>query len=495
LLEDLRNTYLSNASNKGLPINVHLDPALSPALMIDADRLRQILNNLVSNAVKFTDAGRIDIRAELVAREQSRERVRFCVTDTGIGVSLEQQAKLFKPFAQAEIDTARRYGGTGLGLSISMRLAELMAGSLTMQSELGQGTTMSLEAVFETADPALLSTPEIPTGVRVGSRYGERAISAPTVAQAEASGRLVLLVDDHPTNRLLLGRQVNLLGYAVETANDGVEALKLWESRRFGLVLTDCNMPHMDGYELTRAIRALEAAGRSGPRCPVIACTANALRGEAAVCLEAGMDDYITKPVELKDLLAMLQRWLPLPATSIPQPNPEAPAAMPQEARLAHGATPVSPIDHHALAEMTSGNTELEHAIFAEFQRASEGDMARLSEALSSRGLTATKSVVHLLKGASAMIGAVALADACRNAELTAQSGDWTGIERDIARMQAEVHRLNQYFAARQETEGATQIPLQKRSALQGQELSGTTSITENHQVSAASSYKRRSGD
>src|SRR6185295_9341417 len=179
----------------------------------------------------------------------------------------------------------RRFGGTGLGLTICRRLAQLMGGEITMQSEMGKGTTMKFTAGFALADPADLH--EDSEASEAGT---QRALSlrprAPTVEDAVAKGMLILLADDHPTNRLLLARQLNTLGYAAETAENGVIALQKWKTGRYALLITDCHMPEMDGYDLTRAIRTIEDAG-GGRRFPIIACTANALQGEAEICFAA----------------------------------------------------------------------------------------------------------------------------------------------------------------------------------------------------------------
>ncbi len=448
LMKDLQNTYSGNASSKGLPIHCQIDENISPAVMVDPVRLRQVLGNFISNAIKFTSSGHIDIRVELMEQHHDAQRLRFCVRDTGIGISAAHQQALFQPFAQAELNTARRYGGTGLGLSISRRLASLMGGSIAMHSEVGQGTTMTLELLLPAADPALLasSNPLPQVATRSSRKEGEVHRAAPTTAEAEIEGTLVLLVDDHPTNRLVLMRQINQLGYAAESARDGTEAFQMWQSGRYGLLLTDCNMPGMDGYALARAIRALEAASGDGHRCPIIACTANALSGEAAICLEAGMDDYITKPVELKSLLVKLTRWLPLP----PSTAPIGPMAESAVAGLTHSTadtSPVScPIDHEVLAKMSSGDASVERRVFSEFQRANDDDVTRLQQAVSERDSARVKQLAHLIKGSSAMVGAATLSDICARMEQANSRGDWSAVTAGMIDLQQALGHLNRYF-------------------------------------------------
>ncbi|MDB5954357.1 MHYT domain-containing protein [Ramlibacter sp.] len=309
LVEEIRDAFAANASSKGLLLSSRIDPRISAALMVDGVRVRQILGNLVSNAIKFTHRGEVYLTADLMERAHGRDRVRFYVKDTGIGISADDQQKLFTPYTQADLGSSRRYGGTGLGLAISRRLAELMDGSIDLVSDLGSGTTMILDLTFGIADPAML--PPLPDAQPV---FAPSLPPEPERAVQHAPGTtLVLVVDDHATNRMLLVSQVNALGYAAESASNGAQALELWQTGRFSLVLTDCNMPVMNGYELARAIRTMESG--SGPaRCPILACTANAMNDEVAHCVEAGMDAYLVKPMDLATLMDELARWLPIPA-------------------------------------------------------------------------------------------------------------------------------------------------------------------------------------
>ena len=431
-VESVYLVYSVAASAKSLLLMRTVDPRLSPALVVDPLRLRQILNNFTSNALKFTVEGHVEIRAELVERRGDRETVRFAVSDTGIGVSPENQRKLFQPFVQAEADTTRRFGGTGLGLAICRRLAEMMDGTVEMQSEVGKGTTMTFTVSLPIGDPALVrrAGPGSGQSSTVAMLRSRRA--SPPVAQAEAEGTLALVVDDHPTNRSLLERQLRALGYAVESAENGVQALEAWRTGRFGIVVTDCHMPEMDGYDLTRAIRADESA-RPAParRTPVIACTANALAGEAEVCFAAGMDDYLAKPVEMMALAQALDRWLPLPGT------PEAPTAPPAAA---------APVDADALAELSGGDRSVERDILREFRAANDADALALQEALGRRHLADIVRAAHRIKGASRMVGARDLAAVCAAIEQSGRAEDLTGVLAREAVFRAELARLNAYL-------------------------------------------------
>lgn len=443
VIEGVHNIYSGNASSKGLLIRRSLDPGISPALLVDPVRLRQILSNFVSNALKFTSQGHIEIKAELIERTDGEDRVRFSVTDTGIGISAENQRKLFQPFSQVDGGTAQRGGGTGLGLTICRRLAGMMGGTVEMQSEPGKGTTMILTLSLPIADPKDLSSAKAQAAQNAVSTDTRMRRLAPSVTAAEAEGTLALLVDDHPTNRALLMRQVHALGYAGESAENGLEALEKWRSGRFGIVLTDCNMPELDGYGLARRIREFEAAN-GGKRTPIIACTANALGGEVEICFAAGMDDYLAKPVNLRELLEKLEQWLPISAagtTSAASAAAASPAQMPD-------ADAAAPIDRASLAEITGGDAAAERDILIDFRRVNDEDAAMLKRAVAESDMPQITRAAHRIKGASRMVGALRLADVCERLEAASRASDWDTIRAGMGTFQQEWARLNVYFDA-----------------------------------------------
>jgi signal transduction histidine kinase/CheY-like chemotaxis protein/HPt (histidine-containing phosphotransfer) domain-containing protein len=414
----VNDIFSGNASSKHVDLMCYIDPQISPALFVDAMRLRQILNNFVSNALKFTENGRVEIKAELLGRADGEERVRFSVADTGIGISEEDQARLFQPFVQAAAEITPRFGGTGLGLTICQRLAQMMGGSIQMVSEVGVGTIMTLDLSLPIANAKEL--PEVdPVGPPDFLRTTMMRRRAPDTASAEAEGTLALLVDDHPTNRSLIVRQINLLGYAAESAENGIVAWEKWKSGRFGILITDCNMPEMNGYELTRRIRELEAAN-GDKRIPIIACTANALGGEAEICFAAGMDDYLAKPVQLLELSKKLDQWLPI-------------------------ARPAAPLDRSALASLTGGDIAAEREILMDFLRANEEDAAMLKRAVAGSNILEVTTASHRIKGASKMIGAVGLAAVCERLERASRADDWPTVRTIMGAFEHELERLNHY--------------------------------------------------
>jgi two-component system, NarL family, sensor histidine kinase EvgS len=436
IIDSVFRIYSGNASSKGLLLKTFIDPRIAPAHLVDPLRLRQILNNFVSNAVKFTPSGYIELRADLVESKGDHQFLNFSVTDTGIGISPETQERLFSPFTQADPNTANRFGGTGLGLAICRRLAVMMDGSIVMKSEVGKGTTMTLQLPLQLADAA-----EIPaSAAHVLTSPSESDVPrrrAPTAEEAVREGTLILVVDDHPINRMLLKRQVNSLGYAAESAEDGAEALEKWRTRRYALIVTDCNMPEMDGYALTRSIRQEEAAN-GGKRTPIIACTANALKGEAEKCYEVGMDGYLLKPVELTALLKVLDAWIPL-QNGVEGGKPGAPLP----ATPSPDAARATAIDLRRLDELTGNDSLSRQEYLAEFSKVNEADAKRIRNALANGEMSDIEKLAHRMKGAARLIGAGELANVCEHLEQAARKNDWYGVSGNRMRLEEQIELVN----------------------------------------------------
>jgi PAS domain S-box-containing protein len=432
VLKEVQRTYATSAATRGLVVKTLTDPDIGGALWVDPLRLRQILGNFVSNAIKFTEQGSVEIRAELAGGGGGVELIRFQVRDTGIGISPENQRRLFQPFSQGDVHAARRAGGTGLGLTICRRLAEMMGGTVELASALGRGTTATLLLPLRTAP---VEPPQTLPGQDSGPSTDDPAAlqrEPPSVAQAETEGRLVLLVDDHPTNRMLLQRQLNTIGYAAETAEDGAKALALWRTGRFGIVVTDLEMPGMSGYELAGRIRELEA-GSGTPRTPILACTAHALAGEVDRCLSAGMDECLVKPVNLRRLRAALSHWLPL---APPVPAPGAPPST------------RAPVDRSLIAATWGDDPATLREILGYFQRSNDEDVGKLRAAVAGGDLTAAGRAAHRMLGASRMVGAADFAAACERLQRAIKDGELAAVREELAGFEQAWLRLNAWIAA-----------------------------------------------
>jgi PAS domain S-box-containing protein len=293
VLELVRTQALTHVLGKELAVDVGLTPGVPLALYGDRLRLTQVLINLVANAVKFTPAGRIHISVHRLPDDGKGMVLRFEVRDTGIGMTPEQVHALFQPFTQAESSTTRRFGGTGLGLAICKRLVDLMGGRLEVESTEGIGSTFAVELPFVEADSA---------------SENRAQISKSSIGGPHFSGRRVLLAEDNPVNRLVAVATLKKFGLTVDVAVDGREALEKVAAApsRYDAVFMDVQMPEMDGLDATRRIRRLPAARNL----PIVAMTANAFEQDRAICMAAGMNDFIAKPFERRHVAAALARWL-----------------------------------------------------------------------------------------------------------------------------------------------------------------------------------------
>ena len=439
LLQEVLNTYSRVASAKSLLLSLHCDARLSPAHIVDGLRLSQVLNNFVSNALKFTARGKVELRAELLERVESGERIRFSVKDGGIGIAPEVQQQLFQRYQQESAATARMYGGTGLGLSICRRLVELLEGQIELSSEPDKGSTFS---VILTLPVSGLAGEEIITQLlsveqKKVTPLFEYGVQAP----------LVLAVDDHPINRDLLARQIKLLGLCAETAENGQVALSLWRSGRYALVITDCHMPEMDGYALTKAIRQIEAETEL-PRTPIIAWTANALVEEESLCQGAGMDGLLVKPANLAQLKKMLIKWLRVADT---ENSLDASTTY-----VAHHGPVTTPIDFAELANVVPDRSE-QMRVLKDFQSHIRADRAKLIALLELGERADVGRSAHRMNGACRMMGAKAMADACAVIEQAARAGNMEDARAGRAGLDAAYTQLETYLIALHSVQGVNQ--------------------------------------
>ena len=296
LLTGIVDLWSTQASIKGLGFQSGIAAEIPSLLRGDPSRLRQVLNNLANNAIKFTARGEVSMHVELLSSKEDRAQqdrcvLRFSVADTGIGIQPDQASSLFSPFVQADVSTTRNYGGTGLGLAICKHLVELMGGTIGIESRVGEGSVFWFVLTLEVSQLSALPT-ELGAVVEAESRHSLR----------------ILVAEDNQINRLVVLTQLKKLGHHAVAVFDGAQAVASVSTGHYDLVLMDCEMPVMDGYEATRRIRQA-----SRHRMPIIAVTAHAMSGDRERCLAAGMDDFISKPIDLQLLTRLLARWCPRP--------------------------------------------------------------------------------------------------------------------------------------------------------------------------------------
>jgi len=297
------------AAEKGLEFAVQQDGGLPVAIHSDPARLQQCLINLVNNAIKFTEEGHVYVKVSLENKEDEAY-IRFDVEDTGIGIAREEQGAIFEPFTQADGSTSREFGGTGLGLAITKRLAKLLGGSLSLASEPGVGSVFTL---------IVAAGVDMHSGRTLEQCDKEAAAAEGQQLQQEKYAGRILVAEDVPTNQMLVRLLLERMGFEVTVVGDGAEAVAKALDETFEMILMDIQMPNMNGYEATKALR------REGITTPIVALTANAMKGDDKKCLEAGCDDYLAKPIDRDDLRAVISKYLQPCASEALPANTERP--------------------------------------------------------------------------------------------------------------------------------------------------------------------------
>ena len=548
IVEGLCNSLVPVAAAKGVDLSLFISPDIPERVLSDDVRLRQLLYNLVGNAIKFTGGkiggdGLVSVRVEKASDDPLR--LSFRIEDNGIGMKPETLDGLFTPFTQADIATTRRFGGTGLGLTICKRLVEMLQGEIAAESTFGEGSVFTVVLPFKLADEQ--PRPTLPclsgldcilvrdarlhaddmrlylehAGARVtvtddwksavgmvdrsdepivviryigtkqagkepvsgmmanvrhllitkgrrrrarvdrdnvvtldgaalrrhallravavaGGRASpeifhdhneqdlarEEATPPPTIAEARAQGRLILVAEDDALNQRVIRQQLALLGYACEVSENGVEALRLWREGSYGLLLTDLHMPEMDGYTLARTIRQEERGNR---RLPIVALTANALRGEAGRAREAGIDAYLTKPVPLRNLRDTLEQWLPRAAGD---------EASPVEAAAAVAEGPAA-LDVAVLKGLVGDDEEVVRDFLSDYLKLAEELAAGLHAAAGGKDVRQVASIAHRLKSSSRSVGALPLGDLCAALESAGKAEDMDIVSKSVEEFDA----------------------------------------------------------
>jgi signal transduction histidine kinase/CheY-like chemotaxis protein len=405
VLEDTLKVFQWRARDKGLELSVRCEPDVPEVLVGDPGRLRQILVNLVGNAIKFTEKGEVTA-AVAPAREAGGPgtvRLHFSVRDTGIGIPPERQKAIFRAFEQGDNSTTRKYGGTGLGLAITQRLVEMMGGRLWVESRPGEGSTFHFTAVFGRASAATTSA---------FAPHLEVVSGPPALPSLD-----VLLVEDGVINQKLAVRMLERKGHRVALACNGKEALALLAGRPFDVVLMDLQMPEMGGLEATAILRERERG--TDQHLPIIAMTAHALRGDEERCLQAGMDGYVSKPIQPARLWEVMNAVL---CKTPCRPTPAEPAAR-------------TVLDEHALLERCGGDVEMKREVIQLFLSEYPSQWAAIREAALARDAATLRSAAHTLKGTAGNFGAGRVVAAARRLEEQGASdtlGEADGVLREL---------------------------------------------------------------
>jgi PAS domain S-box-containing protein len=431
VLQNIVNLMSPLASKKGLVVNYRYDENAPVVILADPLRLGQIITNLLGNAIKFTENGRVALSVFAQERDVHHDFMfYFVIEDTGIGMPPEVQSQIFKKFTQSDSSTSRKFGGTGLGLAISKNLAEMMGGKVDVVSEVGKGSIFTVSIPFKksTAMPAV--------------NYKAQARQH-RVSMAEVFSRCrILVVDDHPVNMLFAQKLLKTMGFVrVDTAHNGLEAFEKLTAggKGFDLVMMDCQMPEMDGFEATRLLREWENK-TDNKRTPVIAMTARAMEGDRDLCLQAGMDDYLSKPINPDKLHGALSRWLSIPESAGDLKEDDGPPAT--------GSYKIVDLSHLEL--FTEGDLDQEKILADIFLRIGAESIDLMSTHQDSEQANDVwRHASHRLKGSTAQIGAHALSALCLKAEQSDRSSP-NDKKVILAQIVKEFAAVSEFFRKRQ---------------------------------------------
>jgi two-component system, sensor histidine kinase len=422
-VERCMSGLLVRAEGKGLKATHRIDASVPTCLVGDPGRLRQILTNLVGNAIKFCQQGSISVEVDLESIESDEILLHVRVNDTGIGIAEESCQRIFEQFEQADSSTTRKFGGTGLGLAISKKLVELMNGKIWVESRLGVGSCFHFTAHFLRGNEKLLPT------------YEGAALASGQTRQVPLD---ILVADDVEINRALVQAILEPYGHRITFAENGRKALEAYESKRFNLVLMDIQMPEMDGLQAAIAIRGYENAAGLSEAVPIVAMTAFAGNEDRQLCLNAGMDDYLTKPVKPEQLLQLLNKFCFRSTESAEAVTGDAPVAAAPRAAPDELGAPVAVFARDELLGRLGGRSEMIPRFVGLFCKGVSSELEGLVMALAADDTDGVRRHAHAIKGSSGNIAAQRMHKTAGLLEKAAKEGDLTEAPQQLASLQQE---------------------------------------------------------
>ena len=437
-IEEVTAMLLEQTRAKKLQLSSFIDADAPETVRGDPGRLRQVLTNLINNAIKFTPQGEIKLRATKETEDDTHVVLRFEVTDSGIGIPEEARACLFLPFSQVNGSTTRKYGGTGLGLAICKQLVNLMAGEIGCDSVANEGSTFWFTARFEKPSPALSPREISPERI-------QKPVNSPAAQLPEDVRRRtrILIAEDNAFNQKVVLRQVREMGFGADAVASGIEVLEALDRVPYDLVLMDCQMPEMDGYACAAEIRRRE---NNAGHIPIIAMTAHVMPADRDKCLAAGMDDFLSKPVRVAHLEQVLTRWLTRSATTAPGEASVPPTKSPD------APVPSPSVDWEIFRELSGSDATRLRELSERYLRQTTEQFASLRDAIATGAAPDVKRIAHSAAGSSAICGMNPMVALLRELERMGQLGQLADAPRVYARAEEEFARITQFFRDHIET-------------------------------------------
>jgi CheY-like chemotaxis protein/HPt (histidine-containing phosphotransfer) domain-containing protein len=404
LIEAIVKTHSSRIEKKGLELNYTLSSSIPRFLVGDPNRLSQVLNNLLSNAMKFTESGDITLSVKTIRKVSNEVDLMFTVTDTGIGIATEDVGRLFQSFNQIDSSFTKKYGGTGLGLAISKQLVEMMEGKIGVESEIGKGSSFYFLLKF-----------------KIGSTETEKANTMPDISRT-INPLNILLVEDDAINQKVIAKILKEIGHKVDSASNGIEALEMFKEEKYDAILMDIQMPQMDGIEATSRIKKIELSGQY-KHTPIIALTAYALQGDRERFLSLGMDEYVSKPIQIKELNCALEK-----VTEKTNYIPIEKAVISENGEIVFADKEAPKFGDQIISYLNE----------------IEKDIETVERALENDDLLIIENMAHEIKNISGNISADEIKDSAFKIELAARRSNFEGVHENLEKVSREFKTYKQ---------------------------------------------------